>query len=122
MRQGFAGPIYCTPPTRDLMAVMLADSARIQEEDARAGMVDGQAAEQPRDRPSRARDIDLVIDQCVPVGYEQPLDISTSARLRFVDAGHILGSAMVQLTLGHGRPRSTVLPSPATWAGAACRS
>src|SRR5262245_37985772 len=33
VRQGFAGPIYCTPATRDLMAVMLADSAKIQEED-----------------------------------------------------------------------------------------
>src|SRR4051812_6332747 len=34
VRRGFAGPIYCTPATRDLVAVMLADSARIQEDDA----------------------------------------------------------------------------------------
>src|SRR5262245_41929433 len=34
VRQGFSGPIYCTPATRDLMAVMLGDSAKIQEEDA----------------------------------------------------------------------------------------
>src|SRR5439155_12002463 len=34
VRQGFAGPIYCTPATRDLTAVMLADSGKIQEEDA----------------------------------------------------------------------------------------
>src|SRR5262245_18158579 len=34
VRQGFDGPIYCTPATRDLLAVMLADSAKIQEEDA----------------------------------------------------------------------------------------
>src|SRR5574341_1771981 len=34
VRQGFRGPIYCTPATRDLTAVMLADSAKIQEEDA----------------------------------------------------------------------------------------
>src|SRR5687768_12004673 len=33
-RQGFAGPVYCTPATRDLLAVVLADSAKIQEEDA----------------------------------------------------------------------------------------
>src|SRR5579862_7523828 len=36
VRQGYQGPIYCTPATRDLIAVMLADSARIQEEDAAA--------------------------------------------------------------------------------------
>src|SRR3712207_2156971 len=35
VRQGFAGPIYCTPATRDLIALMLADSARIQDEEAR---------------------------------------------------------------------------------------
>src|SRR5947209_1477687 len=34
VRHGFSGPIYCTPATRDLLAVMLADSAKIQEEDA----------------------------------------------------------------------------------------
>ena len=34
MRQGFSGPIYCPPATKDLIAVMLADSAKIQEEDA----------------------------------------------------------------------------------------
>src|SRR6266699_1289866 len=39
VRQGFAGPIYCTPATRDLVAIMLADSARIQEEDVHVGAV-----------------------------------------------------------------------------------
>src|SRR5580704_8995623 len=39
IRQGFDGPIYCTPATRDLIAVMLADSARIQEEDAAVARV-----------------------------------------------------------------------------------
>jgi metallo-beta-lactamase family protein len=34
VRQGFRGPIYCTPATRDLLAVMLVDSARVQEKEA----------------------------------------------------------------------------------------
>src|SRR5438132_64704 len=39
--QGFAGPIYCTPATRDLMAIMLSDSARIQDEQAEVGKIVG---------------------------------------------------------------------------------
>src|SRR5690348_7689773 len=94
VRQGFRGPIYCTPATRDLVAIMLADSARIQEEDAVvAGVVGGRAAEQ---RPLYIRsDADRAVQQCVPLPYEQPRDITPDVRLRFVDAGHILGSAMV---------------------------
>src|SRR5690348_2804418 len=94
VRQGFAGPVYCTPATRDLLAIMLADSARIQEEDAVvAGVVGGRAAEQ---RPLYIRsDADRAVQQCVPLPYEQPRDITPDVRLRFVDAGHILGSAMV---------------------------
>src|SRR5262245_5693831 len=38
-RQGFRGPVYCTPATRDLIEVMLEDSARIQEEDAAHGNI-----------------------------------------------------------------------------------
>src|SRR5262249_36132507 len=101
VRQGFAGPIFCTPATRDLVAIMLADSARIQEEDAVvAGVLGGWAAEQPP--VYTRRDAERAMLQCVPVDYEQPRDISPDMRLRFVDAGHILGSAMVALTIGHG--------------------
>ena len=41
VRQGFTGPIYCTPATRDLMAIMLADSAKIQAEEACAARAEG---------------------------------------------------------------------------------
>src|SRR6266581_464532 len=47
VRQGFAGPIYCTPPTRDLLGVMLTDSARVQEEDAHVLGVLEDPASQP---------------------------------------------------------------------------
>src|SRR4051794_12058634 len=101
VRQGFAGPIYCTPATRDLVAIMLADSARIQEEDAVvAGVAGGRAAGQ---QPLYTRgDAGRAVRQCVPLPYEQPRDITPDVRLRFVDAGHILGSAMVALTVRHG--------------------
>ena len=97
VRQGFSGPIYCTPATRDLTAVMLGDSARVQERDAVvAGVVHDGAAEPALDTRSDARQ---VFSQCIAVPYETPRDIAPDVRLRFLDAGHILGSAMAELTI-----------------------
>jgi metallo-beta-lactamase family protein len=97
VRQGFDGPIYCTPATRDLVAVMLADSARIQEEDAHVAAVVG--------RPGGAlygrSDAHEAVARCVTVPYDQPCDLFPDVRLRFRDAGHILGSAVVSLALAH---------------------
>src|SRR5437870_1043404 len=94
VRQGFDGPIYCTPATRDLVAVMLADSARIQEEEASiARLVDG--AEDVYGQPLyRQRDVNQAVSQCVAVAYDSPLTLPGDAQLRLIDAGHLLGSAM----------------------------
>ena len=98
VRQGFDGPIYCTPATRDLTAVMLGDSARVHEDEAvTAGVVHG-----PGDASSplyTRSDAQRVTSQCVVVPYETPRDLAPDVRLRFVDAGHILGSAMAELTV-----------------------
>ncbi len=96
VKQGYQGPIYCTAATRDLIEVMLRDSARIQEEEAGVSHGGGR----PRTVPLYNRsDVHAVIDQCVVVAYNQEIELSPSTRMRFVDAGHILGSAMVALTI-----------------------
>jgi metallo-beta-lactamase family protein len=92
---GFTGPIYCTPPTRDLLNLMLTDSARIQEEDAHVRSILGQPAEPVSTRA----DVCRTLQQCVLVPYGQMQEISPGVRFRFEDAGHILGSAMVALTV-----------------------
>ena len=107
VRQGFDGPIYCTPATRDLTAVMLGDSARIQEEDAVvAGVVHGGAADAALYTRSDAHRVTL---QCVAVPYDEPHDIGPDIQLRFLDAGHILGSAMAELTIARPTGVSRVL-------------
>jgi metallo-beta-lactamase family protein len=103
VRDGFAGPIYCTPATRDLAALMLSDSARIHEEDAVvAGIVGGPAAERA---PLYTRsDAGRTVGRCVAVPYEQDFTPAPSCQARFLDAGHILGSAIVTLAFrGPGR-------------------
>jgi metallo-beta-lactamase family protein len=106
VRQGFEGPIYCTPATRDLVAIMLDDSARIQEEEAAVAAVVGRAGSDGGRLAIRV-DARRAIEQCVPVPYDHPLELFDSARLRFLDAGHILGSAVTRLTVEHqGREHS----------------
>ncbi|MBA4065339.1 MAG: MBL fold metallo-hydrolase [Isosphaera sp.] len=98
VRQGFNGPIFCTPPTRDLLRVMLADSAKIQEEDAAHLNIARNYAE-PWVQPLYAHpDVDRALRQVVQVPYGRETDVTRSVRFRFIEAGHILGSAMVHLT------------------------
>jgi metallo-beta-lactamase family protein len=103
VRQGFTGPIYCTPATRDLLAVMLHDTARIQEEDAQVmAVAGGRRAALGQHRPLYTRqDVRHTLDQCVTLPYEQPATLD-DVQVRFIDAGHILGSALVALTVQQG--------------------
>jgi metallo-beta-lactamase family protein len=99
-KQGFRGPIYCTPATRDLCAVMLEDSAEIQAQDAeyinrkieRNG-VDMEPVEPLYDQ----RDVVGTLSLMVNLPYHRPLQIADRIGLRFYDAGHVLGSAIVAL-------------------------
>jgi metallo-beta-lactamase family protein len=101
IRHGFAGPVYCTPPTRDLAGLMLHNSARFQEEDAFVrSVLGGQAPEAPP--ASYRRDVDQLLSQVVTVPYDRPCRVGPDVELRLLNAGHILGSAMVLLTAAAG--------------------
>jgi metallo-beta-lactamase family protein len=101
VRQGFAGPTYCTPPTRDLVAVMLGDSARLQEDDARVlRILDGDNDNDQFQALVSREDVLRTVRCCVAVPYDEAREIGPGLSLRFADAGHILGSAMVSLAIG----------------------
>jgi metallo-beta-lactamase family protein len=113
VRQGFDGPIYCTPPTRSLLAIMLADSARIQEEEARVGQIIGRPAGSWADESTTgllytSREVQRTLSQCVTVPYDRPTQIRPGLQVRFVDAGHLLGSAMIALTVDAPAGESTI--------------
>lgn len=103
VRDGFEGDIYCTPATRDLCSIMLADSARIQEEDveyvnkkrARKGL-------DPIEELYNYRNAIDTIRLMHSIPYGRWLSILPSVRVRFNEAGHMLGSAGVELRLGKG--------------------
>ncbi len=98
-RQGFSGKVYCTPATRDLIAVMLSDSTRKHQSD----LSEVGNANLHRGRGSEAiftcNDVNDVIANCVGVEFDQTCDVNPTVQIRFLDAGHILGSSIVLVTL-----------------------
>jgi metallo-beta-lactamase family protein len=99
IRQGYRGPIYCTPPTRDLLQIMLVDSAKIQEEDA-AHLNIERGYSQPWAEPLYSRtDVDRVLEQVVTVGYGSFREIRPGVKFKFLEAGHVLGSAMLHVVV-----------------------
>lgn len=89
---GYTGPIHATAATRDLCALMLADSARIQVKDAEFLAKRHQEHAEPLYDPD---DATQVIKQMIGLPYDRWFDVVPGVRAMFVDAGHILGSASV---------------------------
>ncbi|MCE9530743.1 MAG: MBL fold metallo-hydrolase, partial [Planctomycetes bacterium] len=99
VKQGFIGPIYCTPATRALAAVMLGDAAKIQMEDA-AYLNKKRLRGEPKIEPLYdSKDVFRTLLRLQAVPYDTPLGISAGMQATFVDAGHLLGSAMVSLRM-----------------------
>lgn len=99
VRKGFAGPIYCTPATRALAAVMLGDAAKIQEEDANYLNQKRERGE-PKILPLfDARDVYRTLTKMQAVPYGKPFEVGRGIEVTFADAGHLLGSATVHLKI-----------------------
>jgi metallo-beta-lactamase family protein len=97
VKQGFSGPIYCTPATRALAAVMLGDAAKIQEEDA-AYLNRRREKGDPKVEPLYdGRDVYRTLLRLQAVPYDTPRQVARGLEATFVDAGHLLGSAMIGL-------------------------
>lgn len=101
VKQGFGGNILCTPATRDLAALVMEDSARIQQRDADYLARQAAKRNEPFDFTPLydADDVARTINQMVTVGYERSFTAMDGVRAEFFDAGHILGSAAVHLTV-----------------------
>jgi metallo-beta-lactamase family protein len=100
VKQGFAGNIFCTPATRDLCTIMLADSARIQVSDLR-WLNKHLAKEQlpPMDPLYTEMEAEKCLRQFVSFTYDRKNIVSDGVYVTFIDAGHILGAAQVILDI-----------------------
>jgi len=121
VQQGFAGRIYCTPATRDLTALILRDSAKVQHQDAVFLNKQPERRGAPPVKPLYTADeVESALQHVTAVPYDQPFPVG-AARVTFFDAGHILGSAAVTVEAGgrmlgftgdQGRPGAPILRDP----------
>jgi metallo-beta-lactamase family protein len=118
---GFRGRIFCTAGTRDLCTLVLPDSARIQEEDARQANRRGYSKHTPALPLYTEIDAARAISQLQPVGYDRPMPVVPGVEVDFINAGHLLGSAYARARIGDkillfggdlGRFGRPVLPDP----------
>ena len=101
-RNGYRGPIYATPATRDLAAPMLLDAAMIQDADARyiARLVArGEPGVELVEPLYVQADVPQVLGQMTSVPYRQRHVVAPGIAVTFLDAGHVLGSAIVVLDI-----------------------
>ena len=88
-KMGYDGPVYCTPPTRDLGALLLLDFIDV-------------FLKEGKEPPFTERDVKKSVLHCITRNYGEVTDISPDMRLTFHNAGHILGAATVHIHVGNG--------------------
>ena len=99
---GYRGRIFCTAGTKELCGVVLPDSGRIQEEDARQANRHGYSKHQPALPLYTESDALAVLTQLQPLGYQRAIEIVPGVSIEFLPAGHLLGSAFVVARLQSG--------------------
>ena len=132
-KMGFRGDIYCTPATRDLCALMLADTAFIQEQDVRTynKKIDRQHPHKEKGKTYKIeplysqREVEQVMRHFVTYSYDRRFRLFDDVLLTFTNSGHMLGGAICSLEIYEesrwkrlaytgdiGRKHCHILPSP----------
>lgn len=101
-RQGYENLIHCTKPTYELSRILLKDSAKIMEEDARWANKKGFSKHKPAKPLYTVKDAEKALKHFSPLYYDEDLDIRDDIRIKFKDAGHILGSSFVDIKVNNG--------------------
>lgn len=108
VKRGFTGTIFCTPATRDLAAVMLEDAAMIQVADAKFinKQIEREDSEMDPVLPLYDRhDVVRTLSQMVSLPYGRRFPVAPGVHVTFLDAGHVLGSAITLLDFDEGNKR-----------------
>jgi len=88
-KMGYRGPVYCTPPTRDVMALLQLDMIKIMRSEGKEPLF---SSEEVRE----------MVKHTICLEYDEVSDVTPDVRITLYDAGHILGSAMVHMHIGNG--------------------
>lgn len=96
VKHGFRGQIICTPPTRELMAVALADAVRLLEEDAR---------EKNQVPMYEETDLQQMLKLIKPYEYDKKINLNNNVTIKLNEAGHILGSTIYEIWLTENKKK-----------------
>ncbi len=88
-KYGYRGPVYCTEPTRDIMALLQLDLVKIMHMEGKNPLY-------------TSEEIKEMVKHTIILNYEEVSDITPDIRITFYNAGHMVGSAMVHLHIGNG--------------------
>lgn len=99
---GFNGKIFCTAATMDLGRILMMDSAKIQMQDADFSNRHLREGEEMEEALYTDEDVTKTLSLMKIVEYEEDFKVDDNINLKFTDAGHILGSAAVHLTINEG--------------------
>jgi metallo-beta-lactamase family protein len=120
---GFSGSVHCTHGTRDLLQILLPDSGYLQEEDARRANKYGYTRHRPAEPLYTRKDAERSLLQLAAKPYYEDFEVAPGVSARFTQAGHILGSACLELRAGGttitftgdvGRPVDPIMKPPDT--------
>ncbi len=110
VKEGFRGKVICTKATLDLCEVMLQDSGHIQEMEAEWKNRKGKRAGKGGALPLyTAKDAEKSLRCFQPVNYDEMVQLSDGLKVRFKDAGHILGSAIIEIWVQEGRGEKKIV-------------
>jgi len=102
VREGFKGRIFTTEPTVELTELVLEDSARLQQEDVafkkKRHDLEGRQSPHPYEPLYTQDDVERTLSLMEGVQYEESLNLGNGVSARFLDAGHILGSSIIEIT------------------------
>ncbi len=99
VKQGFNGKIYCTPATGALLKIMLMDAAKLQEEEAKWAYKKGYSIHKDPKPLFETVDAENCLQLIETIPYDRITTINDRIQITYRNAGHILGSAMIELTV-----------------------
>src|SRR6516162_261396 len=107
---GYRGPVFATPATIDMTALILRDSAKIQSQDAERRNRHLEREGKPLEKPLyQMEDAEQIIASMRPVPYNNPVPVADGIHATWTEAGHMLGSASIKLDISEdGRTRSII--------------
>jgi len=103
VKEGFAGPVYCTSATAEIARIIMLDSARLQEEDAefkrKRHEREGRKGPHPVVPLYTTADVEATVPLFRKVRYKKPVQIADGIEATFCEAGHVLGSAVIHVCI-----------------------